>query len=525
MMFKRYSALTICLALAACGAQKIDDRQTEVIQGLVYKHGDKDPFTGIVTNSRALNSFVGYTDGCSISYKDGVVAGEADCFAGNGVKVLEVHFTDERKSGIEKHWNAANGKLNYQASWDAGNKDGVEKIYDGEGKTLRQEITWKEGARSGAEKAWSDDGTLITSLEWTDGKKSGKETTVNGSTTVESNFDEGQLSGPQKETVGSVSVKESTYDHGLLDGTQTYFRFGLPEVVRKWKQGKMLSETIARHLTKEAVYETDQIECAAGCEAGDADAREISMQGATNMQVQFFQVAPPGYVPPYVPITADGADDSLLDREDGMKLLRMFGFLGIKTINTPDFSQLAKLQTPFKNDEVEGVQKGWDAAGNLILQAIWKNNSPVSAQGSLIGASAPSGDPSTNGVETVTPAADAPADGAEHGAGGSGESSSKVPQASAIFAQGDCVYPKTKPAPNGGLAIAQPIYVYSEPNAAASKQLLTTLAAFSVKAVSDNGYVQLTTVPDADKPDLTSGATAGWAKASDFEQQALRNCN
>jgi hypothetical protein len=99
--------------------------------------------------------------------------------------------------------------------------------------------------------------------------------------------------------------------------------------------------------------------------------------------------------------------------------------------------------------------------------------------------------------------------------------------ASAAAKEGDCVYPKTKPSTLGIERFAQPVYLYSAPSASASKKLLTTLAAFSVQAVTRGGFIQLITVPDYDKPEpnAAAGKVLGWARYSDFDQQALRNCS
>ncbi|HTD06954.1 hypothetical protein [Undibacterium sp.] len=98
--------------------------------------------------------------------------------------------------------------------------------------------------------------------------------------------------------------------------------------------------------------------------------------------------------------------------------------------------------------------------------------------------------------------------------------------ASAASAVGQCVFPQTNIAKNGHLEFKRPVYILSAPNASDSKQLLTTFSAFTVKAEA-NGYIQLATVPDYDKPDPDkyAGKIVGWAKLSDFRFQELRNCN
>jgi hypothetical protein len=90
---------------------------------------------------------------------------------------------------------------------------------------------------------------------------------------------------------------------------------------------------------------------------------------------------------------------------------------------------------------------------------------------------------------------------------------------------GQCVFPKTKPAKNGNLEFKKPIQIYTAPNSTES-QTLKTLSSFTIKAEA-NGFIQLVTVPDEDKPapEKNGGKVVGWAKLSDFELQDLRNCN
>lgn len=89
---------------------------------------------------------------------------------------------------------------------------------------------------------------------------------------------------------------------------------------------------------------------------------------------------------------------------------------------------------------------------------------------------------------------------------------------------GQCVYPKTKMAANGNLEFKNPVYISSAPNAA-DVRLLKSLSAFTVKA-ERNGYIQLATVPDYQKPDpeAEAGKIVGWAKLSDFKLLDFRNC-
>ncbi|MFZ6641786.1 hypothetical protein ACO0LL_18755 [Undibacterium sp. TC4M20W] len=90
---------------------------------------------------------------------------------------------------------------------------------------------------------------------------------------------------------------------------------------------------------------------------------------------------------------------------------------------------------------------------------------------------------------------------------------------------GQCVAPKTKPGKNGRLEFKKPIFLLSSPKST-DQQELKTFSSFTIKAEAD-GYIQLVTVPDYEKPDpeKSAGKVVGWAKLSDFEFQDMRNCN
>ncbi|WP_211464575.1 hypothetical protein [Collimonas silvisoli] len=89
---------------------------------------------------------------------------------------------------------------------------------------------------------------------------------------------------------------------------------------------------------------------------------------------------------------------------------------------------------------------------------------------------------------------------------------------------GQCVYPKTNIAKNGHLEFKKPVYIFSSPDAASTKQLLSKLAGFTIKGEA-KGFVQLATVTDSNDANPAPSRAIGWAKLSDFSFQDLRNCN
>ena len=84
---------------------------------------------------------------------------------------------------------------------------------------------------------------------------------------------------------------------------------------------------------------------------------------------------------------------------------------------------------------------------------------------------------------------------------------------------GQCVMPKTNIAKSGNLVFKKPVFIVEAPGASCGRQL-TEFSPYTIKAES-KGYVQLA-LADFESPDY--GKIIGWAKLSDFDFQALRNC-
>ena len=90
---------------------------------------------------------------------------------------------------------------------------------------------------------------------------------------------------------------------------------------------------------------------------------------------------------------------------------------------------------------------------------------------------------------------------------------------------GQCVFPATVKAKDGGLAFKKPVFI-SIAAATPSGEHLKTMSAFMVKAETAT-QIQLVTVPDYQEPDpeKNAGKVIGWGQKSDFVFQDLRNCN
>ncbi|ALP61359.1 hypothetical protein [Paraburkholderia caribensis] len=93
---------------------------------------------------------------------------------------------------------------------------------------------------------------------------------------------------------------------------------------------------------------------------------------------------------------------------------------------------------------------------------------------------------------------------------------------SSAMADVGCVYTKTKTLANGNLALLHPVYVYAEPDQNSQRKQLPTVGAFFVTQ-RRHEFIKL-----ADPKYFESNPSysfAGWAKSSDFDAVAYRNCS
>ncbi|OGB24022.1 MAG: hypothetical protein A3I66_17130 [Burkholderiales bacterium RIFCSPLOWO2_02_FULL_57_36] len=197
--------------MAGCKTE-IDHAETAIRNGLIYKYGETDPFTGLVLNAPV--GLPGMSALCNYQIEKGRHSGKSECFY-NSQKVYEIEYLAGSKDGTEAVFDAKTGKKISAKNWKNGRQDGLEEQYRNGNLVSRKE--YKDGKQDGEETRWSDDGeTVLTELTWRAGKKyDGYETTSEG---YKGNYLNGQLHGPQKH--GST---EENYENGKLHGVQKKF--------------------------------------------------------------------------------------------------------------------------------------------------------------------------------------------------------------------------------------------------------------------------------------------------------------
>lgn len=162
--------------LSILSLEEVDYRQMEEYQGLMYKVGMNDPFTGIITN-QPMPNFMGQTVGsCRIEIHDGLPDGTSTCFNNHNVKVSETQFSKGQKNGVEKIWDPTTQHLVKEHHWTYNRRDGLQKEYDGKTGKPVIEFELVNGKKSGLQKSWVtlDNQSFFIKAHYTNGIKSGQ---------------------------------------------------------------------------------------------------------------------------------------------------------------------------------------------------------------------------------------------------------------------------------------------------------------------------------------------------------------
>lgn len=172
-LYKRVGVFVLVSSLVIMGGctEKIDARQTEDINGLVYKIYDKKPFTGKVKNLKLPQGYPTCVD--EAPFKNGVLEGEFVCER-NGKKIYEGEFKGGRLHGKHTRWDPETGNIYSVVEWQAGKMDGREDCFNPVNNKRVCQIDWVQGKKEGIQKNWDITGEkLLVDLEWRNGRRTG----------------------------------------------------------------------------------------------------------------------------------------------------------------------------------------------------------------------------------------------------------------------------------------------------------------------------------------------------------------
>lgn len=130
---RRYFALSAIavasLSLSGCFTEEIDKRQTQEIQGLLYKIHADDPFTGRVVNYPMSVLGLFSVGSCEVDFKKGLPDGEMRCSDNSGQLVGVGHFKAGKRDGEEEKFDAKTGKKTAEGNWKQGQQDGLQEQF------------------------------------------------------------------------------------------------------------------------------------------------------------------------------------------------------------------------------------------------------------------------------------------------------------------------------------------------------------------------------------------------------------
>lgn len=219
-------------------ARELDVRQTTLIQGLIYKLYEKEPFTGQVYNmsGKYLMEIIEYKKSSSLVALHG---GTYGMWANNPIANCKVNFTNGIIDGYVECWRE--GKKVYEATYKGGIKNGKEE-FSGYINNIRvfapypfskdfsYRVSWKNGIKNGLEELYYlPDNKLVVSTRWSNGLKNGNEKIrikeKSGEILADLNWDNGKLVSGYELNKSNNNVLEYAYKKGVSQRTNTLKKF------------------------------------------------------------------------------------------------------------------------------------------------------------------------------------------------------------------------------------------------------------------------------------------------------------
>ena len=203
--------LVVILGLQGCG-KTIDAAQAQIVNWLVYKLHDKDPFTGTIRNIAIYEVIsIAGNGACERSYKDGRLNGQTTCISDSGHKVLLEEWKAGRRDGTQRTWDPKTGNLHKDSHYKAGRLDGVFELYN---PALGKRIVRSEysaGELEGRQQVWdaATGETLLVDLMW----HAGKQTGYSKWDSTEESFRDGKLHGTRR----NYTIDDPQLGSALLD--------------------------------------------------------------------------------------------------------------------------------------------------------------------------------------------------------------------------------------------------------------------------------------------------------------------
>jgi antitoxin component YwqK of YwqJK toxin-antitoxin module len=239
---KRASRMSLIgvLALMACGPRPVPLVQTEDRDGLRYRIGEKEPFSGLLLVPR--DSATGIT--VRMPYRSGVREGRAEGVHRNGTRAFAEIWKTGRREGLREEWDSV-GHLARTQTFVAGELEGVMRDFSPES-TVVMERSMQAGREDGLSASWFADGKKRSEGHFVAGQLQGSLVFwyPDGQLKYEGNFSAGKPDGVVTEyNLDGKPKTRTAWKVGVPDGPFTrWFDNGQVQSEGRYRDGKIVEE-------------------------------------------------------------------------------------------------------------------------------------------------------------------------------------------------------------------------------------------------------------------------------------------
>jgi len=155
----------MALIAVGCGPDQRDVTDFEEREGILYRIGSDEPFTGLVSEPFPDSAY-GIEEGVAAresTYMEGRLEG-ARTWHPNGTLESEATFAGGALDDVLTHW-FSNGQMRLQKGYQAGQQHGASREWY-EGGQPMIEGSYADGRNHGPYRRWHPDGTLAVDAEY-----------------------------------------------------------------------------------------------------------------------------------------------------------------------------------------------------------------------------------------------------------------------------------------------------------------------------------------------------------------------
>ena len=234
--------MTVAL-LSGCGSSRINSGQLDYDNGIAYKHGSTEPFTGIVhfdgqpdlaVHVELLlrdpaplytNQNIASADSCDVAFKNGIMEGHVACLQRDGGKALSFDLHRGHLDGEAIEYNRDGSKA-FDFHWSDGALQGDQAVYSHDGRYVVHAWHVDNGHKRGKEVRRYSNGDDLAEGTWSDeGKFTGTMFIPDDAAIY--TFKDGVRDGDFKQLdTQDPSLKrvvvEGSYSNGQKDGVWTF---------------------------------------------------------------------------------------------------------------------------------------------------------------------------------------------------------------------------------------------------------------------------------------------------------------